>query len=230
MKTYVRIRSSYFEHDASKYRLSITQNTLIPSLQAQNSKDFTILLDMSDMDPFYTKRRETFASVGVTIRKTYSRIVTPRIEIEVGDDDFLCGNFVQVIQRVEKQAANTRLIAPNGYIFVNGGLHPWTAHPDMVPVTQFVEPDNLHVDNRIELSKSPAWIYVRHNCCTDKFVGRTISIPAISGLNWPGWKEKIVGRLSEMAILTGTAEGCQLHPTRSKSVVFARGSSRNRRK
>ena len=61
---YLRIRSEYFEPDTSRYRLAITQNTLVQSLRYQTGQNFTIVVNQSPLDPFTTKRQKAFEFAG----------------------------------------------------------------------------------------------------------------------------------------------------------------------
>lgn len=228
MKTFLLVRSEYFEIDSSKYRLGITANTLIPSLQKQTSKDFHVVLTMSPMDPQLSKRRNLFKTCGVPIIDDYKYVQeVPALEITVGDDDFLCANFVQVMQRVPAIEENRALCAPNGYIFADGELHVWRHSDNVVEGIQWVTDDpNCH--RAFSVSEKPGWVYVRHKM-NSNMIPIIRGVP-IEGLNWPGWKPNLVSKVSGIQIVTASAQGAEQHPFRSKSVVFAKGSFRKRRK
>ena len=124
---------------------------------------------------------------------------------------------------------NTELLCPRGYIFHDEKLKPWTNTEDIVRVQQIVEDDE---DVRAErlVSDAPAWIYVRHNQNLRPVDESKLAGEEVTNLNWPGWKPRIVSRIGSTKIVTASAQGCEAHPTRSKSVVFAKGSFRQRRK
>ena len=231
MKTFIRIRSEYFEHDSSKYRLGVTQQTLIPSLKNQTSKDFIILLEMSAMDPYYSKRRLAFDSVGVDVWPflTPQSLESPRIEISIGDDDFISAAVVRLIQDVPEQAENTRFIFPNGFTFHDGQLSVCMGVEDVIDAAQIVSRSNSTVTSKsMVLSAAQMWIHVRHG------MNATVSDPPaglpVRNLSWPGWKANMVERYCAVKIAEATAQGCEFYPTKSKSVCFAVGSARQRRK
>lgn len=207
----------------------MSEHTLVESLRRQNNKNFIILLGMSAMDPCYSRRRILFDSVGVDVWPMEVELRAPRIEITVGDDDFLCGNFVNVIQRVPVQQQNTRLLAPNGFLFRDGALRRLNTRSGIVSVHQIVD-DSHDSDSERLVSPSPAWIHVRHKQnMNDLNPAYTIG-DEVADLNWPGWEPRIVDRIANTQIVTASAMGCEVYPTRSKSVVFAHGSARQRRK
>lgn len=230
MQTFLRIRSEYFEVDSSKYRLGITDVTLIPSLINQTSKKFVILLEMSAMDPCYTRRRGVFKSIGVPvyIDSHALDLPYPRFEVIVGDDDFLVKNFVAVINTLPQQRQNTMLLSPNGYVFESGELRVCNGRPDLVEAIQIVDDAPLSDSVGIEVSKYPGWIHVRHGM--NLTFGKKTSGPVVSGLKWPGWNPRVVATYCGVSVKTATAQGCELHPTRSKSVVFASHSGKKRRR
>lgn len=229
MKTFLLVRSEYYELDSSKYRLGITANTLIPSLQNQTSKDFHVVLTMSPMDPQWTKRRNLFKTCGVPIIDDYKYMQeVPALEITVGDDDFLCANFIQVMQRVQPADENRALCAPNGYVFSDGELHIWRHSENVVEGIQWVEQDNANCHKAVIVSEKPGWVYVRHKM-NSNMIPIIRGIP-VAGLNWPGWQPRVLEKVSGIRIVTATAQGSEHYPHRSRSVVYAKGSFRKRRK
>jgi hypothetical protein len=57
-----------------------------------------------------------------------------------------------------------------------------------------------------------------------------VNAPEIKLAAWKGWAQKIVARYCQTQVLTATANGCTLEPTRSKAMMYAKGSARSRRK
>ena len=220
---YIRVRSEYFEHDSSRYRLAITQNTLCSSLKHQTDKDFLVLLQQSPMDPFFTKRLESFRNV-VNDEPDF-----PHIEVEVGDDDFLCPKFIEAIRKIPSREENFFLLFPNGYIFHEGKLKVWRGRDSLVTVTAWSHPGE-HVGNTIEASHEPSWIYVRHTMNANVIPPLTIHGGQVKGLQWPGWKESIVAKYCSVEVKTATNNGCTLHPRKSKSVTMAKGSGGAKRR
>lgn len=220
---YLRIRSEYFEADSSRYRLALTQNILCQSLRHQTDPEFMVLLAQSPMDPFWTKRKNSFQS------RDAEEPTGQRIEVEVGDDDFLCPTFIETIRKIPLQQKNSFLVFQNGYIFHEGKLMVWRGRDDLVVVTMMIDP-GAHVGETVEATSNPSWIYCRHQMNSIVVPDEMLQGARVNGLKWAGWKENIVARYCKTAVKTATANGCELHPTKSKSAIFAKGSARNRRR
>lgn len=227
MDVILRVDSTYFEQETSKYRLAMSEITLIESLKRQSDKAFTIVYDISAMDPCYSRRVEMFKSVGVQVLQEHQYFAGRCVEIIVNDDVFLHQDLVKVVREVPQRKVNTTLQAPNGFIFNDGVLSVWGSHPDIVEIVQYVESDR-HIREDVLLTRTNVWIYTKHQHNSRILFDR---IPRTNGtrLTWPGWQQSVVERYSSMKMLTGTAKGCDLHPTRSSSVVYAKGSARNKR-
>jgi len=218
---YLRIRSEYSELDSSKYRLGITESTLCMSLAIQTDQNFQVVLDQSPMDPCWSRRRKAFRN------RVDVMLPFPRIEVEVGDDDFLCPTFIESIRKIPLQQKNSFLIFKNGFIFHDGHLNVWRGRDALVETTMWVT-HSIHVDNRIEVTDEPSWIHVRHRMNSTILDYRSIKGPIVKNLQWSGWQQNIVQRYCEAQIKTATANGCELHPTKSRSVVFSRPKGRRR--
>lgn len=216
---YLLIRSEYSETDSSRYRLGITESTLCRSLAVQTDKQFQIVLQQSAMDPCWSRRRKAFKN------RIDVMMGVPRIEVEVGDDDFLCPTFIESIRKIPLQQKNSFLICKNGFIFSDGQLHVWRGRDSMVETTMRVT-ESLHIDSRIEVTDDPSWIHVRHQM--NATVIGAIRGSVVKNLQWDGWQQNIVQRYCEAQIKTATANGCELHPTKSRSVVFSRPKGRRR--
>jgi hypothetical protein len=219
----IRIRSEYFESDSSRYRLGITQNTIVASLKNQTDKNFLLCWSQCPMDPLWSARRKAFAEF------TEGSVQVPRIEIEVGDDDFLCPDFVEKLRRIPLQKENCRLDFPNGYIFHDGKLRVWRSRPCVV-TGQIIIDGTRHITRTIEAIPDPCWIYLRHQMNSSMIPAQQIAGNEINGLKWPGWNQNIVNRYAKIQVATATSDGCKLHPRRSKSVVIPRNAGGNRRR
>lgn len=232
---FINVRSEYTEHDSSRYRLSLTENVLVPSLKNQASRGFAVFLQQSPMDPFFKKRERAFRSVTdrvIPMHEKEGMILPARIEITVGDDDFLGPHFIERLRaEFRPSRGNVQMHMPHGYIFFDGKLHPWRNKEDLMEITQYGNPDSPIVRHEgFEVSTMPEWIYVRHSMNSNP-----VSPSAIDGFEvkltaWSGWKQNIVQKYCQTQVLTATANGCQLHPTRSKAMMYAKGSARSRRK
>jgi hypothetical protein len=229
MEVIIKIPSSYFEINTSKYRLAISELTLIESLKRQADKSFTIVLEVSAMDPCYSKRVKAFSAVGAPVWYAHDfNSADPVIEITVDDDTFIHSELVQSLKKIAPPKVNRRLLAPNGYLFKDGFLEVMSEKPDVLEITQFVESDR-HVRDEATFTRSHVWIHVRHGH-NDAILFDRASGKEVTGLNWAGWQAGLVAKYCETRVKEATAQGCDLHPFRSKSVVFAHNSGRGRRK
>lgn len=152
----------------------------------------------------------------------------PRIEIQIGDDDFLSPKFIEIVRNTPIREQNTKLVFPNGYIFIGGQLHVWTCRADFVSVNVHTHPGEpvLHT---VEASHDPSWIYVRHTMNSTIVLRNMINGPEVRNLQWDGWNEKMMARYCKMEVKTATANGSTLHPTKSRSVIYAKRSQRAKR-
>jgi hypothetical protein len=203
----VRIKSSWSLHDTSKYRLAISQQTIIQSLTCQTSKDFQILLDMFPMDPLYSRRHRSFQSVGVPVQPQHSFVHKPRLEVEVGDDDYLHPDFIRSLTAIRQPKDAREWLFPNGYLFRDNSLVEYTCPEGRRPVVvarRFTD-DETAVPRRVVHTSTRSWIHVRH-------LENSTAIPKMIGglettLSWPGWHQGLVARVSSMKIPTATAVG-----------------------
>lgn len=223
---YLSVRSEYFERDSSIYRLAITQNTLIPSLKNQTCKDFCVHLTQSPMDPRWTSRKSAFEFVLDLYAPDQKE---QRIEVEVGDDDFLCPTFIETLRKIPFQKENSFLSLPNGYIFHEGKLRVWRSKENIVSATMFVD-DSPHIGRTIEACLEPSWIYVRHQMNSNLIPIQQISGPQVNGLSWKGWKESLVAKYCKTEVKQATSNGCKLEPGRSKKAFMANGAGGARRR
>lgn len=237
LPVFFRIRSEYFESDASRYRLAISQQTLIQSMRNQTDQDFSVILNQSPMDPFLSKRRGAFSLSEIVIPEhefAFSQqFMEPRIEIVVGDDDFLAPTFVESIRKIPFQQKNSFLLFPHGYIFFEGKLHVWRDRECFVETTMIVDPSQQLIPpkNNVLCSEIPSWIYCRHQMNSFHVDEKRVTeAQCVKNLNWPGWNEKIVAAYCRTSVKTATANGSTHEALRSKSVrVEKKGKSRTRR-
>lgn len=230
MRHVVRIRSEYYEHDASKYRLGLSQQTIIQSLRRQSFQDFHVILEVSPMDPLYSSRIDAFNGIGLGLQllEYYQRPPGPFLETTVGDDDFLNANLFAALQQAPVSSQNVSLELPNGYIFHDGKLHVLRNRPGIVNTVQWYNPDR-GIGESMVLSELPYWIYVRHRQNRSLLDRKLLFSPEVQGLCWPGWNGRLVDRLARVKVAEASCFGSTLHPTKSKSVVFARGTRSRRR-
>lgn len=234
MEVIVRVSSSYFEIDTSKYRLAISELTLIESLKQQTDKKFHLAVEVSPMDPCYGKRIAAFKAIKVPFESSPEGLgkpyylPVPYTEIAVDDDTFLHSEMIASIRKKTVSAVNRRILAPNGYVFRCGKLQVCSEKPDMLEITQFVQNDR-HVRDEVSFTQSHCWIHTRHAHNNSLLFDQKTS-NEVTGLNWPGWQANILQKFCALRVTEATAHGAELYPTKSKSVVFARGSAKRRRK
>lgn len=221
MWTYVRIRSEYWEYDSSKYRLAMMQNTLLPSLQNQTDKNFTLVVSVSPMDPFWTKRLVTFDSVGVSWLFDHEiELEVPRRQIDLPDDCFLAPQFIQWINAQPR--GHFRYVSEKGYLFRDYQMMEWS------PSREYVQAVQIDEGEQRDVLMSGTWISAVHQMNDDPkmsgFTGEEVRV------KWPGWSDLVVGRLARTKIAMATAQGCDLHPTRSSSIIRGDKQFKNRGK
>ena len=230
MQIYLRIRSEYDENDTSRYRHSVTKQTLIPSLKNQVHDGYAIILMQNESDKHFAARASSFASVGARKVLVYDDpIPHQHIMIEIGDNDFLSPSFMEYVQRTTKASQNTQLTFPHGYIFHNKQIRNWRNHPDFAQVHMIVEPGDIIREEKV-CDQNPAWIHCRHQMNDIPIPDAEIQGLEIQGLNWKGWNQTLVSTYCSIAIKTGTAVGCVPGPQRSNSLVFGDGQRKKRRR
>jgi hypothetical protein len=216
MWTYVRVRSEYFENDSSRYRLAMSNQTLIESLKNQTDKNFSIVLSVSPMDPYYTRRLLSFDSVGVPWYFEYEiDLETPRRQVIVPDDYYLSPGLIQFLNSQEHQR-NIEYDTSKGFLYEQNVLKEWESCLREVQVSQITDAEQEHEEF--------PWTWTRSSHqMNDDIEGKR---GREAKIRWSGWKPAIVGRIARARIVTGSAMGCELHPTKSKSVVFANKKGR----
>lgn len=232
---YLNIRSEYSEADSSRYRFSLTENILIPSLKNQVARGAIIFLQQSPMDPYFKRREKAFRSVTdrlIPMHEKEGMDLPARVEATIGDDDFLGPEFVQRMRMgFVPERGNVQMHMPHGYIFFEGALHPWRNKEDLFEITQYGNPDSPIVRHEgFRIADTPQWIYCRHQMNFNPLSASEVDAPEIKLAAWKGWHQGIVARYCQTQVLTATANGCTLHPTKSKSMMYAKGSARSRRK
>tara|TARA_R110000868_G_scaffold14671_12_gene68026 strand:+ start:241 stop:1026 length:786 start_codon:yes stop_codon:yes gene_type:complete len=220
MWTYVRIRSEYWEHDSSRYRLALTQQTLIESLKNQTDKNFSLVLTVSQLDPYYTRRLMSFDSVGVPWYFQHEMdLEVPRRQIEIPDDHYLSPGLIRYLSSV----ANDKNIVydmKTGFLLEDGVLREWTTDLNEVRATQITDGDR-------ETQEFPfTWIRISNQM--NAAMEGTSGVEA--EVRWSGMNQNFISRIAKTKVVTGSALGCQLHPERSPSFLDGEKNFRNRGK
>lgn len=229
MDVVFRIKSEFFELETSKYRLAITDNVFCQSLRNQSDKTFRIIAEVSAMDPQYSRRFEVFQSVCPRVNQPHECWLTEdRLEVWCDDDIYFHPDFVKTLRMQPLYQDHMRMLIPNGYIWHKGKLSVWHEKYDVVEALQIRNLRGVKWREML-LTNQPMWIAVRHQHNSNLLFGK-LPDKFVTGLSWAGWDEAIVDRYCRAKVITATAMGCELHPTKSNSVIYAKGSARNRRK
>jgi hypothetical protein len=220
MWTYVRVRSEYWEHDSSKYRLALTQQTLIESLKNQEEKNFSIVLTVSQLDPYYTRRLMSFDSIGVPWYFEYEMdLEVPRRQIDIPDDYYISPGLIQYMNSVENQNHITYDMK-TGFLLEDGVLREWTTDLNEVHAMQFT-------DGEREYQEFPfTWIRVSNQMNATMKGKQGVE----AEVRWGGMNQNLINRIASTKVVTGSALGCQLHPERSPSFLDGEKHFRNRGK
>ena len=221
---YVRVRSEYETSDMSRYRFGLTDNILSQSLRKQTCQDFTIVLLQRSEDPLFTKRIRSLSVNGRLVIHD-DGLEYPRIEVNVGDDDFLGPDFIQKIRECEEFVGNGRILFPNGFLFYRRRCFLWRNHPDQVKVDVIFEPGKFVFENVIGSLES-SWIYCRHwansNPIDETKIRNEVQV------KWSGWQQNIVHRYCDADIKTGTAANATVSSPRR--VIIPREKKGQRRR
>lgn len=217
MDTFLMVICEYFEHDASRYKLALMQHTLAESLRRQTCKDFKLVIAISPMDPYFSRRLEIFDSIGVEWYLNdeielpdYKRyIITP-------DDVFLHPSLVEWVN-CAPETDDISYDMRNGFICNNKIIRYCKSKKPIVSVEQVAG------GRTFELHMDYCWIAPDHQMSHFRGVSG-----APTPHRWDGWNESLIHRISKTKIVTSTALGCNLHPTKSASVIRADREYTNR--
>lgn len=231
---YLNIRSEFDDQDTSRYRMALTEQILIPSLLNQTSPEFTVILQQNPADKYASRREKAFLSAAqrVLLKQDRDQMhLGQRIEVTCGDDDFLGPRFFEVLREsFVPERGNVQMFVEHGYIFHDGNLYVWRNKEELFPVTQFGRPECEIVRHEgFSVSNEAQWIYTRH-AMNSTIVHQELIRGVPVKIKWAGWDQRLVARYCEAKLKTATSNGCTLEPTKSKSILFAKGSARNRRK
>ena len=224
MKTYIIIRAEYIEAESSKYRLTLSQETSILSLQHQADKNFTIVLQTSPMDPRFSYRVANFETAGVPVIQFHELDQSePRIEVHMQDDDFLFPGVVQQVNRISPSTENCRYHLDSGYLFVEGEYY-LLKQEGVAEALQISEPMNQLFRSNT-LIASPSWIHTRHrmNYSHHPELARLTKVKDVP--QFKGWHGKIVEKICRAQMLTGTAIG-KMPDRTGRKTVYAKKKTR----
>lgn len=214
----IRTTSLYEDPDMSRIRAGITINTLAASLAHQTDQSFSVFLSQLEGDKQEKRRSIAFD------RRT-DDLSSPRIQVEVSDDDFLAPHFVEYLRKWQSSQFNMQLTFSSGYVFIDGKLKVYRNKPNHITVTVLRDPDRT-VNNINIGSTLPSWIHVRHQYSELLETPEMRSGREVVGLNWAGWNQSLVAKYCEVTLKSATAAGVTVCMPRR--VVY--GSSKAKRK
>ncbi len=233
MNVVVFVRSEYFEEDSSKYRLAISNETLIPSLREMEfaGHAVTVVLRMSPMDPRWSARRRAFESTGFPVRMWYDTIGIgvakgrmPLVEVNVPDDIGLRDDWLMrtadVIDGIPLGPENVWINHSAGYWFAEDGIRECEAGIPPLKV-RLVQTGKRVPPRSAAGATEPIWIKPSHQMM-DPFELRSLGENLVNKFCWSSIHVNTLRRYCGLSLCTGTAVGATACRHRSKSVIHAR--------
>ena len=198
----------------------MTRQTLIESLIRQTDKNFSLIICNSAMDPLYTYRLLSFDAIGVPwYLEGELDLEVPRRHIEVSDDVYLAPRFIEML-KVHDEKQNIRFDLKTGFIFQDGISRRWTASRQHIKAEQIAHGDVITKELPWQ------WVLPIHQM-NDDMKGNSGEEVVFA---CDGWRPGLVSKLAKLKIVTGSAMGCDLHPTRSSSIIKGYKHYQNRGK
>jgi hypothetical protein len=191
MKHVISIRSKYLPQaplSLNQSRLTMTENTCVPSLARQTHGEFSLHLYVSDSDPLLKERLAAFECVGVPI---LTEISETACVTRMDDDDMLAPTFVERLVRANP--VRGWYTFSNGYVRGFDGLYYHRRYKQNQFVSRVCRvgesPYDVHhpeVKGATQVDDVPAWVWCRHkHSITEK-----VSLPKecrTPGLVSPDW-------------------------------------------
>lgn len=232
----VEVTGQHFEPDTARYVLAIMKETLIPSLQAQHDRNFTIFHRPCAMDHRYTLRMEALRSVEcegyVPAEVAEQTIEEPFILITVPDDVCLVSGFTRAVREVAEKFHELHreftadFVIPDG-VLLDGDLFRAADHEQSGIVVRVCHPSPRSGHATIEWTKSLIWMRPKHQLSL--FPPESIGQQIPEFVLWKHIHAGMLRRYCAARICTGTAGGSRTEWHRSKSFVFARTRGRRTR-
>ena len=209
---WIHVTSSYTDDIVSRYRLSISDLTIVDSLKAQTIKDFSILLSVNQDDPHLDKRIRKFAEIGVFVELDESTIQGDYHMLDVTDDDYLspqiAGHCWELIESNRLKYEDV-IVFESGYVYKDGAIKVLNNQDRICSLQRrlsgYVCPTEVRQPARMERS----WIHVRHMMNSTPHLQSFERGATVQGLRWKvAWN--ILQRVCATRMAEGTANGSTL--------------------
>lgn len=209
---WIRVTSSYTDDLSSRYRLSISDLTIIDSLKAQTIKDFSILLVTNQDDPHLTRRIEKFREVGVFVELDETTINGDYHMLDVTDDDYLspqiAGYCWELIES-NRLRYEDLVIFENGYVYKDGVIKVLNNQDRICSLQRRLSGYICPTEVRQQARMERAWIHVRHGMNSTPHLQAFERGATVQGLRWKvAWN--ILQRVCVTRMAEGTAGGSTL--------------------
>lgn len=219
------VACEYWEDDSSRYRLAITNETLIPSLVYENLTDAHIWLRQCPMDPRWSIRREAFRYLSRPaqhrgMHPTWKQVKErrPVIEITTPDDVAFVPGFLGGLRRLAERTTE------NTTIWLTGGLlwedRKYFECRGVGPVVRILVEDTPQLRTVREFRRV-AWCVPRHQM-NDAWVDG-LEVGRLHASSLPCLSDSRLGRYCRTRILTGTAAGATALYHRGGSWIRSNG-------
>ena len=229
---FVLVRSEYWTADVSRYRLGITKETLIPSLQAQTAR-FDCLLQACPADPFWSERVEMFQPLNTwpwwELKNCVWRYGWPYLLVEIPDDLILPANAIARL-RAEAEAILTRdnghnpcyLNCQRGGVWQNGIVRQLQIDVGSLPVrVKLVRSKIDKAAFKADIGGGELWYQPVHQQMDSHLPSGWEQQPEIAASCIDHVKPRILSMYANAKIVTGTAENATVVlPRRTKSMYF----------
>ena len=202
------IQSSYSEADSSRYRLQIADLTIVDSLRNQTDRDFCILLEVNDMDPFLTQRIDLFATANVPVYLDLSVVDECReyTMVTVGDDDCISPEFVSWVRAMSGSLRFDRVMnLTEGYVWINGIVR-LLKRSDVIRVQRRIVGYYPSICENEDVESSRFWVHVRHTQNLSHETDEMKHGREVKKLDWPvRWN--LLSKFCPIHIITASANG-----------------------
>lgn len=238
MRFLVIVHSEYWTEEASRYRLAISRESLIPTLSLQQAS-VSLVLKTCLSDPRWRDRMNAFDRLAVTDsgiqmvphweqKELRKRQRPPYIEIEMGDDILLRPEAFAVIRECAEQfAARDSGINPCYMNFPAGSI--WSAGREF-PIQTATYPMRIRLvrhqrpfgATKAEFPDHSVWLQPVHSMMNisapdgwEQLESHSICVPGVSS--------NILSRYCRTQVCTGTAVGATRFYSRGRSFILAAG-------
>jgi len=233
VKVVLFILSEYFEVDSSKYRLAITNETLIPSLRVMDlgGHDVSVVLRMSPMDPRWTARIAAFESSGLPgclwhdhRRISFAKGLPPYVEVNLPDDLALSPDWLMktmsIVESIPEGEQNVWVNSHAGCVFDAEGIRECRSVNSGFKC-RLVRTLKRMPAIGVPGPEDPIWMQPQHKMMSGVEI-ESYSENVLNKFCWDSIHLNTLRRYCELRVCTGTSAGATSYRHRSKSVIHAR--------